>query len=874
MHPVLHRIAQPIAIHEFIDALHAAAPPRFPHGRAPSTRRVGLAISGGVDSMALAYLCAEALKVEPHLRISDTPTSGFTALVVDHGLREGSADEAAAVGKALTRMGHRAHIFPLRWPGRSGAKNAPPSTSALETNARRLRYRCLGMQLAYMRIVSLLLAHHEDDQYETILMRLLSGYGLNGGIRGLRGMRVAGDLPECHGIYGANQSGFLDEQRLQLPYVMLRPDRGERMHMLKAFRKEMQAAAAAELQTALEGGGISTGDTLSLSPTDMGLDVDDDSYDYSYGRAYGYGYGYNYNNYNHTSGTMRRPWQQPFADLPWPASQNAPPPLAAMETEDMGVMAYRPLLQFPKDRLVATCLANNVPWFEDHTNADPTLTMRNALRHVARNHTLPVALQKPAILQLAARCDQQARQHEAEARRLLMRHGAVERFTPNVGTIMVRLPRMQGWARQRPGRKRARTSPARTTRPTDWYAVASLEKRRRYLRTIAGLVVQKLLSFVTPEANVAPISQLQSVINTLFPELVDPTEPPRDSAAIPSNPKSFIMCGVHFMPVREKASEAPGGSSSPRHEREPVRSWYLARAPHSAAERGRHDASGALVSPLAVWFPGKSIAQRWNKHPKQWAWSKWTRWRLYDGRFWVRTRTRLPVHVVLQPFDEAHSKPFREALASTSTSSSSNSSQPQLMDLLATLKAHAPGKVRYTLPALYVSSDIAWALEGGPYWPDVDAAEKAWAVRAHERQQIVSGDYVGEGDADEAILIDTRHYRDYYSTHPPVYRPTGLGRRDDLFMWERHLRVYERAQHQRQLAESEGADGAAASQPSQAQRTVNRLLALPTLGVHIPGIEDWLQSEVRYRKVDTEVVESGQAAAFERMYEKGHLASW
>ncbi|CAK7244245.1 MAG: hypothetical protein STHCBS139747_005781 [Sporothrix thermara] len=895
MHPILHRTAQPIALHEFTDALRAAAPPRFPHGRAPVNRRVGLAISGGVDSMALAFLCAEARKVQPLLPISDAPTSGFTAIVVDHGLRTGSDTEAAAVAKALTRMGHRAQVCPLRWPGAGGKKTSgskPKSLSAsssIETTARQLRYRCLGMQLASMRIVSLLLAHHEDDQYETVLMRLLSGYGLNGGIRGLRGMRAAGDLPECHGIYGAHQSGLLDEQRQQSPYVLLRPSRGERRDMQRAFREEMEAGAAAESATLGEKkkDEAKGGDDVwsSLRPTDMRMDdMDDDDL---------------------LSDTMLRRQYLPFTGLPWSAGLSSgagasgAPPLAPIDSEDMGIMAYRPLLHFAKERLVATCLANNVPWFEDHTNADATLTMRNALRHVARNHTLPRALQKPAILQLAARCDQQARQHEAEARRLLMRHGVLEQFTPNVGTLLVRLPRLQGWTRRRPWARRARAdagaaaaaaaaAPAVATIANDWYTAASRDKRRRYLRTIAALAVQKLLSFVTPETKITPVSQLQSVVNTLFPELADPDN--AGEAAV-SDPKSFIICGVHFMPVLEKTGEKtnektgkPSDSPAPR---APMRSWYLARAPHSAAERITRGA-GTSASPLAVWYPGQTIAHRWDKPPTHWNWSNWTRWSLYDGRFWVRTRTRLPVHVVLQPFDKAHSKPFREALAAAAgDEQTSPAASQQLPIFLATLKAHAPGKVRYTLPALYVTSDIAWALAGDAYWPDVAAAEDVWARRDVERQQIVAaGDYVGEGDLQEEILVGTSDYCDYYSTHPPVYRSTGLGRRDDLFMWERHLRTYERAQNQRRLAEAEGASSQASQTSSSSSQTssssssstqarpVDRLLALPTLGIHIPGIEDWLQWEVRYRKVDKELLESGQAAVFDRLYDAGDLERW
>jgi len=46
-------------------------------------------------------------------------------------------------------------------------------------------------------------AHHEDDQAETVLMRLLGGY--TGA--GLQGIQESADIPECHGMYGVHASG-------------------------------------------------------------------------------------------------------------------------------------------------------------------------------------------------------------------------------------------------------------------------------------------------------------------------------------------------------------------------------------------------------------------------------------------------------------------------------------------------------------------------------------------------------------------------------------------------------------------------------------------------------------------------------------------
>lgn len=57
----------------------------------------GLAVSGGVDSMALAWLCSEMRK--------DSRGYEFTAFVVDHKLRKGSTKEAQQVRQVLDGLG-------------------------------------------------------------------------------------------------------------------------------------------------------------------------------------------------------------------------------------------------------------------------------------------------------------------------------------------------------------------------------------------------------------------------------------------------------------------------------------------------------------------------------------------------------------------------------------------------------------------------------------------------------------------------------------------------------------------------------------------------------------------------------------------------
>lgn len=120
----------------------------------PADTDVICAVSGGADSTALVVLAVAA-------------GCRVTAVHVDHGLRPGSAGEAAMVQALAERFGAAFHSVTVH------VGDGPN----LEARARDARYAALPADV--------LTGHTADDQAETVLVNLLRGAGTSG----LSGMR-------------------------------------------------------------------------------------------------------------------------------------------------------------------------------------------------------------------------------------------------------------------------------------------------------------------------------------------------------------------------------------------------------------------------------------------------------------------------------------------------------------------------------------------------------------------------------------------------------------------------------------------------------------------------------------------------------------
>lgn len=132
--------------------------------------KLGLAVSGGPDSLAMLLLAAAARP------------GGIEAATVDHGLRAESRAEAEMVAALCKKLGVPHSTLAVDWD--------VPAT-AIQEQARKVRYGALAGWLRERALPALLTAHHLDDQAETMLMRLNRGSG----VRGLAGMRRKSPLP-------------------------------------------------------------------------------------------------------------------------------------------------------------------------------------------------------------------------------------------------------------------------------------------------------------------------------------------------------------------------------------------------------------------------------------------------------------------------------------------------------------------------------------------------------------------------------------------------------------------------------------------------------------------------------------------------------
>ena len=154
----------------FVEALDRLVPAFASNGQ-----KLGLAVSGGPDSLALLLLASEACP------------GRVAAATVDHGLRPAARTEAEFVAAICRERGIPHEIL----------RPVIPIRGSIQSAARHARYGLLHDWMKEEHIHWLATAHHADDQLETMIMRILRGSGIDG-MSGIREKRTDIIRPLLH----------------------------------------------------------------------------------------------------------------------------------------------------------------------------------------------------------------------------------------------------------------------------------------------------------------------------------------------------------------------------------------------------------------------------------------------------------------------------------------------------------------------------------------------------------------------------------------------------------------------------------------------------------------------------------------------------
>ena len=162
--------------------------------------RIFVAFSGGLDSTALLFLCNKALKQKK--------ISNLKAIHINHNLSKNSDDWEQHCESFCRSNNIEFESFVVE---------VPNLRSSIESQARQARYKIFESLLDEND--QILLAHHRDDVFETILLRLFRGTGVDG-LSGMNDKRSLGKGEIVRPFLNLPKSDlriFIDEN--DLPYV-------------------------------------------------------------------------------------------------------------------------------------------------------------------------------------------------------------------------------------------------------------------------------------------------------------------------------------------------------------------------------------------------------------------------------------------------------------------------------------------------------------------------------------------------------------------------------------------------------------------------------------------------------------------------------
>lgn len=159
--------------------------------------RIGLAVSGGSDSVALAFLLTKGGKKK-------NAAERFVILHVDHGLRRESKEEYRFVRALARRLG-------VAFKG-CHATVVPARGESLEMAARRVRLAFFSTCVRTLKLDAIATGHHMDDVAETFLMRIRRASGPEG-LAGIKERTQVGAITFVRPLLGCRDAELKDYLR-------------------------------------------------------------------------------------------------------------------------------------------------------------------------------------------------------------------------------------------------------------------------------------------------------------------------------------------------------------------------------------------------------------------------------------------------------------------------------------------------------------------------------------------------------------------------------------------------------------------------------------------------------------------------------------
>ena len=150
--------------------------------------KIGIAVSGGGDSIAMMHMAAQSLDPQRLHIVS-----------VDHGLRPEAKDEIGVVTQQANALGLPHTILNWVWD----------QSGNLQAAARDGRFALMREWAVQNGIETLLLGHTEDDQVETFLLRLARGSGVDG-LTGMAHADIREGLPVARPLLGMSRDSLRD----------------------------------------------------------------------------------------------------------------------------------------------------------------------------------------------------------------------------------------------------------------------------------------------------------------------------------------------------------------------------------------------------------------------------------------------------------------------------------------------------------------------------------------------------------------------------------------------------------------------------------------------------------------------------------------